>query len=259
MGEVLYRNLLPAERVELHRAIAQARSDSGGAPASQLAHHWHLAREPACALTSSVTAGLEAERLFAFSEAQRHLDLALELWDVVQPAAGTLPLDRVELLSRTAEAARFSGDRERAIELARRALEEFDAAADPARAARLLERLGEAHFWDDRKALELLRRRPRAAPARSHRRARPSARRGGACADGAAPVGRGGRALPRGAGDRRGDLRPRGGCAGADDARARARLPRRAGGGGGAAAARARAGAGLRLRRRHGQGLRPPR
>ena len=91
--------------------------------------------------------------MFAFAEAQAHLERALDLWESVDPAPGTLPLDYVELLSRAAQAARFSGDRERAITLGRRALDELDANVDPARAARLFERLGEAHFWDDETAL----------------------------------------------------------------------------------------------------------
>ena len=91
--------------------------------------------------------------MFAFAESQGHLERALDLWEIVDPAPGTLPLDHVELLSRAAQAARFSGDRERAITLGRRALDEVDASVDPARAARLFERLGEAHFWDDETAL----------------------------------------------------------------------------------------------------------
>jgi DNA-binding CsgD family transcriptional regulator len=153
MGEVLYGHLLPDERADLHRAIARALSATGDAPASQLAHHWHRAGEHADALAASVTAGLEAARMFAFAEAQAHLERALDLWESVDPAPGTLPLDHVELLSRAAQAARFSGDRERAITLGRRALNELDASVDPARAARLFERLGEAHFWDDETAL----------------------------------------------------------------------------------------------------------
>ena len=153
MGEVLYGDLLPDERADLHRAIARALSATRGAPASQLAHHWHRAGEHADALAASVAAGLEAARMFAFAEAQGHLERALELWETVDPEPGTLPIDYVELLSRAAQAARFSGDRERAITLGRRALDELDTSVDPARAARLFERLGEAHFWDDETAL----------------------------------------------------------------------------------------------------------
>jgi ATP/maltotriose-dependent transcriptional regulator MalT len=151
MGEVVYGQLLPAERRELHRAIAEGLGD--GAP-SRLAHHWHRAGEPRQALAASVTAGLEAAGMFAFAEAQTHLERALELWDEVRPAPESLPVDHVGLLSRAAEAARFSGDRERAIALGRQALANIDAAADPARAARLFERLGEAHYWDDEAALD---------------------------------------------------------------------------------------------------------
>jgi DNA-binding CsgD family transcriptional regulator/tetratricopeptide (TPR) repeat protein len=154
MADVLYGDLLPGERSALHRRLAQALSATPGAPAAQLAHHWHRAGALAEALAASVTAGLEAARMLAYAETQGHLERALELWDAVQPAPGTLPLDRAELLARAAEAARFAGDPERGIALGRRALAEIDANADPARAARQFERLGEAHFWDDAAALE---------------------------------------------------------------------------------------------------------
>src|SRR4029077_15868562 len=58
------------------------------------------------------------------------------------------------LLSRAAQAARYAGDRERAVALGRRALAELDPAAEPVRAARLYERLGEYSSWDDLAALE---------------------------------------------------------------------------------------------------------
>ena len=89
--------------------------------------------------------------MYAFTLARTHLERALELWD--EAGDGELPVDRVELLSRTAQAARFSGDRERAVALAREALERIDPVAEPVRAARLYERLGEYQSWDDEAAL----------------------------------------------------------------------------------------------------------
>ena len=60
-------------------------------------------------------------------------------------------VDRVDLLARAAQAARFAGDPERAVALCREAIALTD---EPARKALLYERLGEFHFWDDEAALE---------------------------------------------------------------------------------------------------------
>ena len=149
IGEVIYAGLVPAERTALHRAIAAALQEAG-APPARLADQWHRAGAHADALAASLEAGAQAADAYAFAEASAHFERALALWDVVRPAAG----DRVALLSRAAQAARYGGDQPRALALGRAALEAHDHAADPERAARLYERLGEYHSWDDEAALE---------------------------------------------------------------------------------------------------------
>ena len=120
--------------------------------------------------------------MYAYDEARVHFERALELWTSV---------DRVDLLARAAQAARFAGDPERAVALCREAIELTD---EPARKALLYERLGEFHFWDDEAALEcyeralaLLPGEPRLLAAR------------GARADGPAALGRVARVLRGGA------------------------------------------------------------
>ena len=81
--------------------------------------------------------------MFAYAEAGVHFERALELCDD--------SVDRVELLARAAQAARFNGDAERAVAHCREAIARE---GDPVRLARLYERLGEYHFWDDEVALE---------------------------------------------------------------------------------------------------------
>ena len=152
VGEVVYGTLVPGERVALHRQIASALSATG-APVAELAHQWHRAGEREEALVASVAAGLEAGRVHAFAEARLHFERALKMWDGGTPAPKAVPVDRVELLSLAAQAARFSGDVERAVTLGRRALDGLDHGAEPVRAAVLYERLGEYHFWDDAAAL----------------------------------------------------------------------------------------------------------
>ena len=104
------------------------------------------------ALAASVEAGLAAAADHAFAEARSHLDRALELWEPTD--APSLSVDHTELLVQAARAARFGGDRERSVDLVRRAIAELDARADPGRAALLHARLGEYQYWDDEAALE---------------------------------------------------------------------------------------------------------
>jgi DNA-binding CsgD family transcriptional regulator len=141
IGEVVYERLLPAERRVLHRAIAAALD--ADAPAAQRALQSDRAGLREQALAASLQAGLEAADVHAYAEAGVHFERALELWD---PS-----VDRVELLARAAQAARFAGDPERAVALCREAIELTD---EPERKALLYERLGEFHFWDDEAALE---------------------------------------------------------------------------------------------------------
>jgi DNA-binding CsgD family transcriptional regulator/tetratricopeptide (TPR) repeat protein len=147
--EALYAELLPGERARLHAAFARvlaersqlAEPDRVAAPA-RLAYHWVRAHEPARALPAAVEAGLQSEAAYGFADAQRHLELALELWDQVADADERLGLDRAAVLQHAADSAYLAGDPNRAITLTRAALASVDAAADPVRAGLLHVRLG---------------------------------------------------------------------------------------------------------------------
>ena len=165
IGEVIYDALIPAERTALHEAIAAAlqrrarprRSSptSGSAPAPTPS-----------ALAASLEAGAQAARAYAFAEASAQYERALTLWDAVRPQDG----DRVDLLSRAAQAARYSGDQPRALALGRAALDGARPRRRPVRAARLYERLGEYHSWDDAAALDCYASALALLPARRRRR-----------------------------------------------------------------------------------------
>jgi DNA-binding CsgD family transcriptional regulator len=149
LQEVVEADLLPGERSQLHAALARSLTAhpmlAGGTSAqiaAEVAVHWFESRELAQALPAAVAAGEAAEQALAFAEAKRHFDRALDLWDQVPDVAAGLPLDRAELLGRTAQAAYLAGDLQRAITLARAAPANVDAAAEPVRAALLGERLG---------------------------------------------------------------------------------------------------------------------
>jgi DNA-binding CsgD family transcriptional regulator len=154
IGEALYEDLLPGERLRFHAVyadlLAQAAEahDAGRVQwAAELAYHRLASHDAAGALVTSVQAAGEAEAAAAPAEALRHLEQALALWDRVPNAAVIGGADRIRLLLRAAAAASDSGDRDRAITLAREAIECTDVTTDPFRAATAYERLG--HYLID--------------------------------------------------------------------------------------------------------------
>jgi DNA-binding CsgD family transcriptional regulator/tetratricopeptide (TPR) repeat protein len=157
--EAIYDDLLPVQRGPLHAAYAGAlerrieqRGDVSGTRSAaavergQLAYHWYAAHDLGQALLSSVQAGQAAESASALAEALGHYERALELWDQVPEAAARSPLDRGTLLHRAAEVAHLAGYYDRAVALARLALDRVDAVAEPLRAGALLERLARYHW-----------------------------------------------------------------------------------------------------------------
>ena len=117
LAEAVYGELLPGERVRLHRALASALEagvESGGTPstrAARLAHHWSAAGDQPRALSAGVVAAAAAaEQVDAFAEAQLQLERVLALWDEVPDAEQRAGMDRGALLSRCAEAAYAAGD-----------------------------------------------------------------------------------------------------------------------------------------------------
>jgi DNA-binding CsgD family transcriptional regulator/tetratricopeptide (TPR) repeat protein len=149
LREVVEADLLPGERTTLHLAYAHALVELPGlahatpaALASELAAHWDAAGEPAHALPARVEAGLAAEGVRAFPEAYRQYRRALELWRAVPEPHLPGGLDRIDLLTRAAEAAALAGATQGAIGLLEDALDQVDRAAEPVRAAGLLGQLG---------------------------------------------------------------------------------------------------------------------
>ncbi len=80
LGEAVYEDLLPGERVRLHAAYAEALS-SGAATgtAAELARHARLALDLVTALTAAIQAGDEASAVGGPDEAAHHYQQALEL------------------------------------------------------------------------------------------------------------------------------------------------------------------------------------
>jgi DNA-binding CsgD family transcriptional regulator len=153
LQEVIYSDLLPGERARLHARVAAtiaAHPDWAGGRAATLAaevaDHWERAGDLERALPAAIEAAAQAEHAYAFAEAHRVYERALDLWDRVSDAAELVPFDLVALQERAAEAASLVLDQPRAVELVRAALAGVDRQRDPVRAGLLLERLGR-YLW----------------------------------------------------------------------------------------------------------------
>lgn len=146
--EVVYEELLPNERTQLHAAYAVAlKRRAQGDPqeragiAAQLAHHWLMAHDLERALPAALGAARAAAEAFAYPEAQAFLERSLELWARVAPEQLPVGIDRTVILEEAAEAAARAGDPRRSIDLVRSALSETDPLREPMRAGVLHHRL----------------------------------------------------------------------------------------------------------------------
>ena len=154
LREVVADDLLPGERADLHLALARTLEErAAGLPAhggahlaAGIAHHYYAAGDQPAALAASVRAADAANGVHAHGEAAALLQRALRLWDRVPNAAELTGLDHIELLFRTAIATGGEHEPGRAETLLRAALSEVDEAADPQRAAVLLERMARVQF-----------------------------------------------------------------------------------------------------------------
>jgi class 3 adenylate cyclase len=146
LREAMYDDALPAERLQLHGAIARALTADPGlatsGAAAELAYHWHVSGDLRASLETSVQAAAEAERMYAYNESLRHLERALSLWDRVEEPALLTGTDQFDLLLRASQFADWAGDARRALLLAETARRAVDEHTDPLRAAKAEIRIG---------------------------------------------------------------------------------------------------------------------
>jgi DNA-binding CsgD family transcriptional regulator len=151
MREAVYEDLLPGERGDLHVRLAEALSGNAAlsaesvGPAAELAWHWHQAHELPHALSASVIAAAQAEKMHAPADAARHLENAVELWDRVGDPERSSGTTLVDLVRRAAELSYLAGENDRAVALARRVLELVDH-GDPVATSLAHERLAR-YLW----------------------------------------------------------------------------------------------------------------
>jgi DNA-binding CsgD family transcriptional regulator/tetratricopeptide (TPR) repeat protein len=119
LREVVYDDLLPGERSELHLSVARALEaklpgDGGPGLAAAIAHHYHRAGDQPEALRSAIRAADAATNAHAEADAAQFLERALELWERVVEPTTAADFDHVDLLVRTAMAHRNTDDQRRA-------------------------------------------------------------------------------------------------------------------------------------------------
>ena len=137
LQEAVHDQLLPGERMRLHRAFAEAllaepELAAGGASSvdSELAHHALAAHDVDLAFRALVRAGQSARALFAFNEAQRHFEGAVELAARISPGLAAEAEPTWELLRLAAHSARHAGSPAAALGHLRRAIDSLDPVAD---------------------------------------------------------------------------------------------------------------------------------
>ena len=134
----------PADARALRQCLdARPGSADRARRAAEDAHHWDAPAHRHAGARCLRRRRPRGRRIFAYAEARRQYEHALELWDDAESVAG---IDRVAVLGRAAEAAASLGDPARAVTLAEQGLAELDEEADPVRAGLLSARLGR-YLW----------------------------------------------------------------------------------------------------------------
>ena len=149
LAEAVYADLLPGERVRVHRRYADVleRGVPGRVPgetAAQLARHAHVVHDHPRALAAAWVAVAHAAATAAHPEHLELLERVLELWELVPDAAELLGLPHGELLRRACAAAHVFGSTRRAVAHATAGLRVTDPATDPDLTGELLMARGRA-------------------------------------------------------------------------------------------------------------------
>ena len=154
LREAVYDEVLPTDRLVLHRRIATClagRPELGdptpSTASADLARHWLAAGALSEAFLALLQAGRLAASVAAWAEARWALEESLGLWDRVPDAALAAGRPRSSVFEEASLSAWYEGASRRALELNRAAQAEPDVQADRLRLARLI--VSEAWYHND--------------------------------------------------------------------------------------------------------------
>jgi DNA-binding CsgD family transcriptional regulator len=139
--ESVLADLLGRERRELHREVAAALEEGSRLESEpeELAYHFDEAGEREPAFRYHVLASARAEELFAFRNARKHLERALEL--------ASAEVDLAELQLRFSRAALWAGDARGALRAAEEARDGYEKRGDPRGIALALCEISDADWY----------------------------------------------------------------------------------------------------------------
>ncbi len=138
LGEAVYDDLLPGERVRLHgQYVAALASGEGRGTAAEMARHARRAMDLDRAATAGIEAGDEAISVGGPDEAARHYEHVLELLEDTDRAE-RLGIDVAKVVVKAADAHSAAGDSQRSATLLAEHLERLPADAPAAARAQLL-------------------------------------------------------------------------------------------------------------------------
>ncbi|HEX3736965.1 MAG TPA: AAA family ATPase, partial [Solirubrobacterales bacterium] len=152
LREVIYDDLLPGERAELHLRLARVLEETMGEDdhlairAAAVAHHFNAAGDQPQALRTAVAAARAVERGGTPGAAAVLYDRALALWPRVAEPESLAGVEHATLLSLAARAHGLDADEPHAIHLYEQALGEVDEATEPHRVADLLAEIASARW-----------------------------------------------------------------------------------------------------------------
>ncbi|UYM04295.1 helix-turn-helix transcriptional regulator [Solicola gregarius] len=149
LGEAVYEDLLPGERVRLHARYAEAlRSREVGGTAADLARHARAAHDVETALRASIEAGDDAMSVGGPEEAAQHYETALELLAHLDESTldSALDVDPVDLTVKAGDAITVAGSPHRAVGVVREQLLQRDSTLEESDRVRLLVALVRAAF-----------------------------------------------------------------------------------------------------------------
>ncbi|HLN75739.1 MAG TPA: AAA family ATPase [Nocardioidaceae bacterium] len=151
LGEAVYDDLLPGERVRLHAQYAEALSRHvAPGTAAELARHARAAHDVLTAVRASIEAGDDAMAVGGPDDAARHYEVALELLgNPTTRRDGLQEIDVVSLTTRAGDALVSSGDPHRAMQLVSDQLTHLPRDADATERVRLLMALAHAALMAD--------------------------------------------------------------------------------------------------------------